>query len=116
MPVRIKGQEAKAKATEAYTRAEKEIRKYDISIDQFKQRQWVKNPIARVNLIAISVVYLALIVIAFPIAVYGIEARSCNLEHHSNFHVYFVFVVMVALIVTDLYAYLHHRRILDILS
>jgi hypothetical protein len=32
---RIRGQD-KIKGTEVYSRAEKEIRKYDISIDQFK--------------------------------------------------------------------------------
>ncbi|TNV87656.1 hypothetical protein FGO68_gene4521 [Halteria grandinella] len=116
LPLRIKGQEAKAKATELYTRAEKEIRKYDISIDQFKQRQWVKNPIAGWNLIMISLIYLTIIVVAVPMSIFGIEAKSCNLELHVSYHVYFIFIAMVALAPTDLYAYVHHRRILNILS
>ena len=65
-----------ATVEEEETKQRSEFRKYDISIDQFRERQWVKNPIASWNLLVLSVMYFALSGIAIPLAFKGIAGCS----------------------------------------
>jgi len=96
------------------TRQEKEMRKYDISIDQFKERQWVKNPISSWILLVLSINYIAVQIVSIPLAVKAVS--GCSLSFNYQNHLIFFFISVVFILPSDAYAYLHSARITEILA
>jgi hypothetical protein len=59
----------------------------------------------------ISLIHLAISSGAIPLALKGLDPRSCNLELHYAQHLTFAGIVIAALIPTDFFSFIHSLRI-----
>lgn len=68
------------------------------------------------HLIVLSVVYLIAIAIAFPLSYKGIVREICDLEVNYQYHLSYLGIAGVTIIISDLVAFYNSDMIQDIIA